>query len=291
MRKLEEARRHLEGFVHLRLRDAVIDQLEKADLRRRIPELVGDRVLAGLVVAQVDARNVAVEDVPGGNIAPGNYVKIAVEDSGTGIPEENVPKVFNPFFTTKAKGTGLGLATAYSIIKRHEGSISVESMWGRGTTVSIFLPALKKAVQEIPAVKPMPPEGMGRILVMDDEEMVRDVTVSMLETIGYRACGARDGSEAIEAYIEAMKEGNPFDAVILDLIVPGAMGGKEAVRKLLDIEPEAKVIVSSGYSHDPILSRYKDYGFSGVIAKPYQIGELGQAVKLVLPKQPAPPRR
>ena len=241
-------------------------------------------------IIDVDARNVSIEDVPGGNLVPGDYVKITVEDSGTGIPEENVPKIFNPFFTTKAKGTGLGLATAYSIIKRHEGSISVESAWGKGTTVSIFLPALKNVVQEIPAVKPVPPEGMGRILVMDDEEMVRDVTVSMLDTIGYQACGARDGSEAIEAYIEAMKEGNPFDAVILDLIVPGSMGGKEAVRKLLDIDPEAKVIVSSGYSHDPILSRYKDYGFSGVIAKPYQIGELGQAVKLVLPK-PAPPRR
>jgi PAS domain S-box-containing protein len=240
-------------------------------------------------IISVDAGNAVVENVPGATLPAGDYVKISIEDQGTGIPKECVQKIFNPFFTTKARGTGLGLATAYSIVKRHEGAISVDSAWGKGTTVSIFLPASKKPVQEVPAARPVPYEGKGRILVMDDEEMVRDVSVSILEALGYEAFAVKDGSEAIDAYVEALKTGSPFDVVILDLTVPGAMGGKEAVRKLLDIDPGAKVIVSSGYSQDPILSMYRDYGFSGVIAKPYQMGELGQAVKLVLPGI-SPPR-
>ncbi len=234
-------------------------------------------------VIRVDARNISVEKLPGCTLPPGDYVKIDVEDRGTGIPEENVGKIFNPFFTTKEKGTGLGLATAYSIVKRHEGAITVDSAPGRGTTVSIFLPAAAKDVRETPDPGPAPHPGIGKILVMDDEEMVRDVAVTMLQAMGYEGHAAKDGSEAVDAYLEAMKTGVPYDAVILDLTVPGAMGGKEAVRRLLDIDPGAKVIVSSGYSQDPILAMYRDYGFSGVIAKPYQMGELAQAIRMLLP--------
>ena len=232
---------------------------------------------------RVDARNIDVEKLPGCTLPPGAYVKIDVEDRGAGIPEENAGKIFNPFFTTKEKGTGLGLATAYSIVRRHEGTITVDSSTGRGTTVSIFLPAAATAVREIPDPGPAPHPGIGKILVMDDEEMVRDVAVSMLEAMGYEGHAVPDGSRAVDAYVEAMKAGAPFDAVILDLTVPGAMGGKEAVRRLLDIDPDAKVIVSSGYSQDPILAMYRDYGFGGVIAKPYQMGELGQAIRMLLP--------
>ena len=241
-------------------------------------------------IVRVDARNLTIGKDPGDALPPGEYVKIEVADQGTGISEENIKRIFNPFFTTKARGTGLGLATAYSIVKRHEGAITVDSTSGKGTTVSIYLPAAEKTVQEFPAPGPSPHEGFGKILVMDDEEMVRDVSVSMLETMGYQGYSVKDGAEAVEAYLDAMKAGDPFDAVILDLTVPGAMGGKEAVRKLLDIDPGAKVIVSSGYSQDPILAMYRDYGFSGVIAKPYQMGELGQAIQLLLPGS-APPRR
>ncbi len=241
-------------------------------------------------IVGVDARNLTVGKAPGSALPPGEYVKIEVADQGTGISEENVKKIFNPFFTTKVKGTGLGLATAYSIVKRHEGAITVDSVVGKGTTVSVFLPAVKKTVLEIPVPGPATHEGIGKILVMDDEEMVRDVSVSMLETMGYQGHAVKDGSEAVDAYLDAMKAGDPFDAVILDLTVPGAMGGKEAVRKLLDIDPGAKVIVSSGYSQDPILAMYRDYGFSGVIAKPYQMGELGQAIQLLI-SGPASPRR
>jgi len=238
---------------------------------------------------RVDARNIDVEKLPGCTLPPGAYVKIDVEDRGAGIPEENAGKIFNPFFTTKEKGTGLGLATAYSIVRRHEGTIFVDSEVGRGTTVSIFLPASKREVPEILPSRPQAFEGKGRVLVMDDEEMVRDVAVSLLESMGFQGKAVKDGSEAIDAYVEALKAGTPYDAVILDLTVPGAMGGKEAVRRLLDIDPGAKVIVSSGYSQDPILSMYREYGFSGVIAKPYQMGELGQAIKMALP-EPSPRR-
>jgi PAS domain S-box-containing protein len=242
-------------------------------------------------IVDVEARNVSDEGVPGRTLPRGEYVKIIIADHGTGIPEEHIPKIFNPFFTTKAKGTGLGLATSYSIIKRHDGQISVDSRLGSGTTVSLFLPASRKTAPSIPGGAPRPIEGMERILVMDDEEMVRNVAVTILETMGFRASAVKDGSEAVDSYLEAMKAGTPFHIVILDLTVPGGMGGKEAVRKLLDIDPGAKVIVSSGYSQDPILSRYRDYGFGGVIAKPYQIGELGQAIRLLLPGEDPPARR
>jgi PAS domain S-box-containing protein len=241
-------------------------------------------------IIDIDARDVSVVNIPGIALPPGAYVRIDVVDRGIGIPAENAGRVFTPFFTTKVKGTGLGLATAYSIVRRHDGTITVDSAPGRGTTVSIYLPAAGKAAQEAPASGHVPCEGAGRILVMDDEEMVRDVAVSMLETMGYEGRAVKNGSEAVDSYLEAMKGGNPFDVVILDLTVPGAMGGKEAVRRLLEIDPFAKVIVSSGYSHDPILAQYRDYGFSGVIAKPYQIGELGQAVKMLLPGTASPRR-
>ncbi len=234
-------------------------------------------------IIDVEARNVSGEDAPGGALPKGEYVKIVIADRGIGIPEEHLPKIFNPFFTTKAKGTGLGLATSYSIIKRHDGRISVDSRLGGGTTVSIYLPASRKPMSSIPGGDSRAIAGKGRVLVMDDEEMVREVAVAILDAIGYEGCAVKDGAEAVASYVEAMKAGIPFHIVILDLTIPGGMGGKEAVRKLLDIDPGAKVIVSSGYSQDPILSRYRDYGFSGVIAKPYQVGELGKAIRLLLP--------
>ncbi len=281
----------------IKCRIAVADDLSPVDIDPgQIGQVISNIVLNAAQaspeggVVRVDARNVDVEGLPGCTLPPGAYVKIDVEDQGAGIPEENVGKIFNPFFTTKEKGTGLGLATAYSIIKRHDGAITVDSAPGRGTAVSIYLPAGAKAEKEPPAPGPVPRPGIGKILVMDDEEMVRDVAVTMLDAMGYEGRAAKDGSEAVDAYVEAMKTDAPFDAVILDLTVPGAMGGKEAVRRLLDVDPDAKVIVSSGYSQDPILARYRDYGFSGVIAKPYQMGELAQAIRMLLPDGAPSPR-
>jgi CheY-like chemotaxis protein len=207
-------------------------------------------------------------------------VKTTVEDRGFGIPVKLLPKVFDPFFTTKQKASGLGLAVTYSIIKKHQGHIGIDSEPGEGTLVHVYLPAAKAE----PAGKGKETicKGSGRVLVMDDEELVRDVASEMLNVLGYEAEFAVEGKEAVELFSGAKAEGRPFDLVILDLTVPGGMGGKETMQKLMEIDPKVRAIVSSGYSKDMILSEYKKFGFSGVIAKPYRVSEFSAAVKSAL---------
>jgi CheY-like chemotaxis protein/anti-sigma regulatory factor (Ser/Thr protein kinase) len=212
----------------------------------------------------------------------GRYVMISIKDHGVGIPEENLEKIFDPYFTTKERGSGLGLATTYSIIKKNGGHITVESEVGVETTFHIYLPASKK--------RPIKKEKRGKradiikgkILVMDDEEMVRLVARTMLKRIGYEVESANDGAEAIELYKKAKELGQPFDAVIMDLTVPGGMGGKEAIKKILDVDPEVKAIVSSGYFNDPVMADFKRYGFCGVVAKPYTIRELSEVLSALM---------
>lgn len=219
--------------------------------------------------------------LPNGNplsFKPGDYVTISVSDHGIGIPQENFQKIFDPYFTTKHKGSGLGLATCYSIIKRHEGYITVESIQGVGSSFYIYLPACRNAVCVKPPEKTPAVRGVGRILIMDDEEMIREVACKILNKLGYEADSVRDGAEAIALYEKARKNGRPFDAVIMDLTVPGGMGGKEAVTKLRELDPGVKAIVSSGYSNDPIMAQFKQYGFSGVVSKPYTIKTLSDMV-------------
>jgi PAS domain S-box-containing protein len=217
----------------------------------------------------------------------GDYIVLAVSDTGPGIPADNFQKIFDPYFTTKRNRSGLGLATSYSVIGRHGGRITVESALGSGSTFHLYLPACKdaacmKQAEETPAVR-----GSGRVLIMDDEEMIRDVAGKILSRIGYEVESARDGAEAIELYEKAEKKGRPFDAVIMDLTIPGGMGGKETIRKLLAIDPGVKAIVSSGYSSDPIMAEFKSYGFSGVVAKPYTIKTLTEAVNKIAPVKKA----
>ncbi|RKY87781.1 hypothetical protein DRQ09_03920, partial [candidate division KSB1 bacterium] len=212
----------------------------------------------------------------------GKYIKISVEDNGIGIPEEHLQKIFDPYFTTKEKGSGLGLATCYSIIKRHGGLITVESKPGIGTIFYIYLPASQKEVSEKKSVEKKPLKGNGRILIMDDDEIVRNVIGSMLKHIGYDIEFAKDGNEAIELYKNAKNSGVPFNAVIMDLTIPGGMGGKEAIKKLIKIDPDVKAIVSSGYSNDPIMSSFKEYGFCGVITKPFKIEELNNILNEII---------
>ncbi|MDP8215291.1 MAG: response regulator [Candidatus Euphemobacter frigidus] len=190
--------------------------------------------------------------------------------------------MFDPYFSTKKKGSGLGLATAYSIIKNHDGLITVDSELGVGTTFYFYLPVSKKGIEERKSLEEKLISGQGKVLIMDDEELVRDVTGRMLERIGYEIEFSNDGTEAVEIYKKAQESNRPFDAVILDLTVAGGMGGKEAIKKLKDVDPEVKSIVSSGYSTDPIMSEYKQYGFSGVIVKPYEIKELSEALHKVI---------
>jgi CheY-like chemotaxis protein len=212
----------------------------------------------------------------------GEYVRISIEDSGVGIPPESLGKIFDPYYTTKEQGSGLGLATSHSIIKKHGGYISAKSTPGKGTTFFIYLPASKPSDEIKGSDAKAPYSGKGRILVMDDEAMILDITGELLRNLGYQVEFAKNGGEAVDLYRTAQDLGKPFDAVILDLTVPGGMGGKETIKGLLEIDPETKAIVSSGYSNDPIMAEFKEYGFRGVIVKPYQLTELSHTLHDVL---------
>jgi PAS domain S-box-containing protein len=231
---------------------------------------------------QVRAENILVSEMDKRlPLPPGRYVEVSIQDFGIGIPKEHLPKIFDPYFTTKQKGSGLGLSTSYSIIKKHDGYMRVDSELGKGSTFSIYLPASSDKIEP-----ERPPEallrGQGKILIMDDEEAVREVAGEILTLLGYQVGYAEEGGEAIARFQEASAAGAPFDLVLMDLTVPGKMGGKEAIQKLLEIDPHVKAIVSSGYSNDPIMADYARYGFKGVIAKPYQIEELSKTVHEVL---------
>ena len=213
------------------------------------------------------------------------YIKISVADQGIGISEKHLDKIFDPYFTTKHEGSGLGLATVYSIIKNHHGRIQVQSTLGTGTTFTIFLPAAKSATQtnqDENKQKKGSQSRSGRILIMDDEEIIREICGEMLMALGHTVDYAADGQETLEKYQQAMKEGKPFDLVIMDLTIPGGMGGKEVIKKVLEIDPQAKAIVSSGYSQDDVMANYRNYGFCGVAAKPYLISDLDKILQKLL---------
>ena len=211
-----------------------------------------------------------------------NFIRISIEDHGTGMPKEQISLIFDPFFTTKEKGSGLGLATAYSIIKKHGGKITVESEVGTGSTFYIYLPAAQKKVSpkaDMDVIE-KPSEGSGeRILVMDDDENIRFLLSEILTSYGYMTESACDGAQAIELYKKAYESTNQFDLVILDLTIPAGIGGKETIKELIRIDPDVKGIVSSGYSNDAIMANYRQYGFSGVISKPYRPDDLVRIVQ------------
>ena len=229
---------------------------------------------------KVWAENLTLGTDSGLPLSAGRYIKISLRDQGMGIPAEHLPRIFDPYFTTKQKGSGLGLASVYAIIEKHHGHIGVESKPGVGTTFYIYFPAVEGQVTPQPEEDKELLVGTGKILVMDDEEMVREVLGGMLALLGYEAEFARDGGEAIEMFVQAQGSGQAFAAVILDLTVPGGMGGKETMARLREIDPQVKAVVSSGYSDDPIMADFQKYGFSGVIAKPYRISELGKILLL-----------
>jgi PAS domain S-box-containing protein len=231
---------------------------------------------------RLEAKNVNMQRIIDLPLIPGRYVVIKVQDQGEGIPEEYLPKIFDLYFTTKSKGNGLGLSMSYTIIYRHDGHITVDSKVGEGTTFTIYLPATEEAPELDPIKETQLVPGEGRVLVMDDEEILRKVAQKMLLELGYEVECVRDGTEALESYQKAKQFGQRFDAVIMDLTIPGGMGGKKAVKKLLKIDPDAVAIVSSGYSNDPIMSDYQKYGFRGVVTKPYQIKELSWVMRDVL---------
>ncbi|HIJ90989.1 MAG: PAS domain-containing protein [Desulfobulbaceae bacterium] len=212
-----------------------------------------------------------------------NYVKISISDNGIGIPANVIEKIFDPYFSTKSKGSGLGLAICHSIISKHNGHIDVTSRPGEGTTFTIILPSLTHSKQKHAA----PDESIAqvqhaKILIMDDDEVLRELARDMLSHLGHDVVVAQDGEEAIRLYGEALNSTAPFDLTIMDLTIPGGMGGEDAVKELLKINPEAKVIVSSGYSNDKIMANYKQYGFCAALVKPYQIKDLMKVMGEVL---------
>ncbi len=217
----------------------------------------------------------------------GSYVKISISDEGVGIPHEYLSQIFDPYFTTKQKGSGLGLATCYSIIKRHGGHIFVESQQGVGTTFTLLLPAMPHVELTDELAFEALERGSGRILLMDDEQTILDIAGKMLTHLGYEVAFAKDGDETIRIYQDARQAGKGFDVVIMDLTVPGGMGGKEAVSRLRQIDPDLIAVVSSGYSTDPVMADFHKYGFAACIAKPYNLKRLSEVLSRVLQGQPA----
>jgi len=228
------------------------------------------------------------------NITPQNklplikedHVRISIHDEGIGIPEENMQKIFDPYFTTKGmgsqKGVGLGLSICYSIVKNHNGHIQVDSVPGKGTTFQIYLPASKKDIIEVCIEEKRPRNGKGRILIMDDEEMILKIAKELLQLMGYEVTTAESGEEALGFYRQAMELKTPFDVVILDLAIPGGMGGKDVIRELIAFDPHVKAIVSSGYLNDPVVKDHKRHGFAGILTKPYEAAELDEKLQNIM---------
>jgi PAS domain S-box-containing protein len=264
--------------------DLLPTEVDEGQIGQVINNLVlnADHAMPEGGIIEICAMNITLTADNEFSLPAGPYLRTSFRDHGVGIAPDHLPKVFDPYFTTKQKGSGLGLTVAYSIIDKHNGRMTVESGLGHGTTFTIYLPASDK-----PASQPADEEkrlfvGKGKILVMDDEEFIRDVATQMLSKIGYEVSVANDGNQAIEMYRQAQKSGEPFDTVIMDLTIPGGMGGKEAIQKLKKLYPNVTALVSSGYSNDPIMSNFRDYGFQGVVKKPYRIQDMSDALRSLI---------
>ena len=266
-------------------------EVDEGQFRQVIDNIVLNAVQAMPEGGKIEVRSENVELTDGflPPLAAGKYVKISVRDYGAGIRPEHLPRIFDPYFTTKGNARGLGLASAYSVVRKHDGQINVESQVAHGSTFQIYLPASLKAVEAaVPEDEPRRFFGQGRVLIMDDEADILIVVGEMLELMGYQVEAARDGAEALQRYMAAKRADNPFDVVVMDLTIPNGMGGKEAIRRLKELDPQVKAIVSSGYSYDPVMAKYQEFGFSGVIPKPYVMEDLGRVLEEVIGQKGEP---
>jgi len=235
----------------------------------------------------VSAKNVSLPGRGLPVLPAGKYIQITVADQGIGIAKKHQSKIFDPYFSSKESGSGLGLAICYSIIQKHDGLITVVSEVGRGASFSIYLPTATGTTPNMEENTMQQQMVGGRVLVMDDEEMVRRIACDMLHHLGCETEVASDGREAIDLYRKALMAGRPFEAVLVDLTIRGGMGGKETVERLIAIDPTVKAVVSSGYANDPIMADFRRYGFCAVAPKPYNLQELRAALAGILVNQPA----
>ena len=259
---------------------------DKGQLGQVIQNLVINAVQAmpagGVVTLAADNVELGAGSADSPPLPPGRYVQLAVADNGTGIARDLLAKIFDPYFTTKAQGSGLGLATAYSIIRKHEGHIVAESEPGQGTTFRFWLPAGAAATGSAAPTGGSRSPFRARVLFMDDEAPIRAMAVIFMERIGYDCDVAADGAEAVRKYEEAMASGRKYEVVLMDLTVPGGIGGREAMERLKRIDPGVCAIVSSGYSRDPVLANYRTYGFQAILPKPYGLEQLTKVMTDVL---------
>jgi PAS domain S-box-containing protein len=264
--------------------DLHVVDVDEGQLSQVVQNLVinADQSMAAGGNLKISGRNVTL----GAGVVPplpqGEYVQLTFADQGCGIPQESIDKVFDPYFSSKSTGNGLGLAVSYSIMKKHGGAIMVNSEVGKGTVFTLYLPASEQTEQGGEQTGGSDNPLHGRILIMDDEACVREIARSMLEYLGCQVVEAANGYEAIEVYEENRIKGAPFAAVIMDLTIPGSLGGLETLGKLQGLDPEVKALVSSGYANDPAMANYRDYGFVGVIPKPFTIKELLETLTRVL---------
>jgi len=256
-------------------------QVDEVQLYQTIGNVVTNAVQAMPTGGSIEigVSNYPIEQHSSVSLPGGDYICIYVQDKGAGIPPEHIPQIFDPYFSVNKNGTGLGLATAYSIIRKHNGNILIDSEVGFGTKVTIFIPATKTVNGEKPIADVTRISGGGaRVLVMDDEPIVQNTLSKMLRKLGFHDIITSEGGTAVEKYRKSVEDGNPFDLVILDITVPGGTGGKETIEQLIRLNPQVQAIVTSGYATDPIMTSPQDYGFIATLPKPFTLDNLRKVI-------------
>jgi PAS domain S-box-containing protein len=272
------------GFELDLAQDLSAAEVDRSQISQVIENLV---VNAAQAMAEGGSLRVTGDNTVVGDDSPlplsaGRYVRISVEDTGPGIADLDLPRIFDPFFSKRPGGTGLGLSIVHSVVKRHDGCVQVQSQVGKGTRFDVYLPASDKAYERRHIGSSTPRFGNERILVMDDDAMVRRSLQRLLKQLGYRVEVVPDGNSAVEVFERALAQSTPFALVFLDLTVPGGTGGKDAARKLRQLSSTTPIVVSSGYSNDTVMANPQAYGFDACIAKPHQAEELRQVLDALL---------
>ncbi len=234
----------------------------------------------GVITLRLDPEVLTEGQMP--PLPAGNYLRFEVRDNGNGIKPENLERIWDPFFTTKKHGTGLGLATVLSIVRKHGGQIGVQSELKVGTVFTVFLPAANQPIEVQARRAPSFRYGTGRILFMDDDQKISAITANMLQSLEYKFDLAKNGEEAVKLYRSYLNIGRPYDVVLMDLTVIGGMGGEDAFKAMKELDPDLRAIACSGYDNEDMARRFLDMGFCGYLTKPYRVGDLGKVIKTVI---------